>query len=117
MLSKEKRLNLKSSFSWVASGERAGNTLFKVFFRFGENTQPKIGIATAKSTFKKAVDRNKARRVTSFGFERLYRQLPSNVNIIVLPKEGILKLSGEEVYNSMFELLKKKGLVNETNNY
>ncbi len=111
MLSKDKRLNLKKDFTWVAAGEKLGNQFLKLFVRFGSNLEPRVGIATSKNTFKNATDRNRARRLVSKGFEQLYRQIVPGINIIVLPKEGVLKLSSEEVTSSLEELLTKNGLI------
>lgn len=113
MLPLKKRLNLKKDFTWVVSGNKLSNQLIKVFFRFGpapsgpESREPRVGIAVSKSTFKNAVDRNRARRVVSFGFEKLYNVLPSNINIVVLPKGEVLNLNSEEFTKSLEELLNK----------
>lgn len=112
MLVKSKRLNLKTEFTWVAGGQRAENDLMKLFFRFGGDDNPKVGIATAKATFKDASDRNRARRLTSIGFEKLYPCLCLKVKIIALPKRAVLQVSSEEVTKSLEELLNKKGLLN-----
>lgn len=111
MLSKDKRLNLKKEFTWVAAGEKSGNQFLKLFFRFGSNLEPRIGIATSKNTFRNAIDRNRARRLVSFGAEQLYRQIARGANIIVLPKKETLKLSSEEMANSLLDLLKKNKLI------
>lgn len=113
MLSKDKRLNLKKDFTWVAAGEKSGNKIIRLFFRFGENGAPRIGIAVSKSVFKKAVERNRARRLVSAGFEQLYEDLPEGVNIIVLPKEEILTMTSEEVAGSLKNLLLKVKLLKE----
>lgn len=107
MLPRKKRLNLKKDFSWVASGKKLGNETVKIFFRFGDNDQPKVGIATSKAVFKKASERNRARRLISKGFEALYNTLPEKINIVAMPKEDILKVDSEEVTRSLKELLKK----------
>lgn len=107
MLPKSKRLNLKTDFKWVAAGQKTENNFVKVFFRLGSNSLPRIGIALSKSNFKKAVERNRARRLISKGFEELYSRLPEGINIIAMPKENVLKLSGEEVSKGLEEVLKK----------
>lgn len=111
MLSKEKRLNLKKDFTWVAAGEKSGNLFIKIFFRFGNNQSPRVGIATSKNTFKKAVDRNRSKRLVSSGFEVFYRQLVDGVNIIALPKEEVLRAGSEEIINSLGDLLGKLKLL------
>lgn len=112
MLAKDKRLNLNKEFKWVAGGQRVENDLVKLFFRFGAGDDPKVGIATSKANFKEAAERNRARRLTSIGFEKLYPNLCLKVKIIALPKRMILQVSSEEVTKSLEELLRKKGLLN-----
>ncbi|MFH0937362.1 MAG: ribonuclease P protein component [Candidatus Daviesbacteria bacterium] len=111
MLPQTKRLNLKKDFNWVASGKKAENDLIKVFFRFGENGEPKIGIALSKVSFKKATDRNRARRLVSSGFEYLYPEISKDINIIALPKTQILKVNSEEVKKALAQILRKNGLL------
>lgn len=111
MLSKDKRLNLKKDFKWVASGEKVGSDTVKLFYRFGDNSTPRVGIAVSSSVYKKAVDRNRVRRLLSTAFESLYNQLPKAVNIIVMPKEGVITLSAEGVLNHIKPLLKKRSLL------
>lgn len=117
MLAKEKRLNLKKDFTWVASGQKTENDLLKLFFRFGNNNQPKVGIAVSSKTFKQAVERNRARRVVSFGMETFYGMLPASINIVAMPKATTLKIKSKELVVSLEALLKRsKILTDEKNN-
>lgn len=113
MLPKDKRLNLKKDFKWVASGQKAENDLTKLFFKFGENPFPLVGIAVSSAVFKKAVDRNRARRLISTGIENFYRQLTPGVNIVLLPKSGVLNVSSNEVISSLKQLLEKNQLISK----
>ncbi len=110
MLPKNKRLNLNKDFRWVASGKKIENNLVKLFLKVSppsdvEFQQPKIGISLSKNTFKKAVDRNRARRLVSKALENLYNELPSGLNIVAMPKEGVLKVSSDELTKSIHEIL------------
>lgn len=111
MLPKDKRLNLKKDFKWVASGSRIESSLVKLFFRFNSETQAKVGIATSSKTFKKAVLRNRARRLISSGFESLYDKLKMGICIVALPKSGVLEHSSKDVTRDLEELLKQAGLL------
>lgn len=110
MLPKSHRLNLKQSFTWAAAGEKIDHDLLKLFFRFGQNEVPKIGIAPSKANFATAVARNRAKRLVAKGFENLLQSLPKNVNIVALPKTGILKKSSDEVTAGLKEMLEKARL-------
>lgn len=111
MLSKEKRLNIKRDFSWVRSGQRLENSQLKLFYRFGEIDNPRVGIAVSGKVFKKAVERNRARRLLSSGFENLYNRLVKKVNILAMPKEEVLKLKSDEMVRILEELLKQGRLI------
>ena len=113
MLSREKRLNLKKDFKWAVAGSKVGNDLIQLYFRQGENLQPRVGIALSKSNFKKATQRNRARRLVSTGFEALYELLPGNTNIVAMPRSGVLELTSVEVAQALKELLGKGNLLNE----
>ncbi|MDO8570853.1 MAG: ribonuclease P protein component [Candidatus Daviesbacteria bacterium] len=112
MLPKNKRLNLNKDFRWVASGKRIENNLVKMFLKMSppsdvELPQPKIGISLSKNVFKKAVDRNRARRLVSKALENLYNELPSGLNIVAMPKKDILEMNSNEITKNLEELLKK----------
>lgn len=112
MLSTDKRLNLKTSFNFVIKGQKSENSLYKMFFRTGDNLQPKIGIALKKEYFKLAVDRNRARRLTSKAMEVLFPNLKEKVNLILMPKTGVLKLSSGEIEVFLKKELEKIGIIN-----
>lgn len=111
MLPKNKRLNLKKDFKRVASGKKLENNLVKLFIKPGDLLYSRIGIAVSKTVFKKAVDRNRARRLLSKGFENLYDRFPDGINIIALPKKEMVECSSDQVTRSLEELFKKGGIL------
>lgn len=110
MLPKSKRLNLKKDFKWVASGKKLESKFLKLFFKIGENQTPKIGIATSGKIFKKATQRNRARRLTSQALQTIYYQLPTNINIVALPKQGLLDVKSAEVLEDLKIALEKTSI-------
>lgn len=106
MLAKEFRLNLKKDFKWVASGKRIETKFLKMFVKVGDNQNARVGIATASSAFRKAHERNRARRLTSSAFESIYTKLPKGINIVVLPKAGIEMLKSGDLSVELAEGLK-----------
>lgn len=117
MLLKVKRLNLKKDFKWVASGQKLGNNLVQLYIRQGDNLQPRIGIALSKTNFKKATQRNRARRIVSTGFQAMYDRLPEGINIVAIPRSGVLELNSVEITEVLEELLRKNKLLqNEKDN-
>ena len=111
MLPKPQRLNLKKDFKWVASGKKIESKFLKLFLRVGENTSPRIGIALSSKNFKKAVDRNRARRIASKAFEVLYKSLPQTINIVALPKAGVVSVKSGDVVLDLEELLKNGKII------
>ena len=112
MLSKDKRLNLKKDFNWVASGKRINCSFFNMFIKYGENQFPRVGIATSKNYFKKATDRNRARRLLSKAMENIYSKLPQNINIILLPRAGVIEVKSEVLSEKIGLELKNEGIFN-----
>lgn len=113
MLSKENRLNLKTDFKWVASGKRQETRFLKLFLRLGQNSKPRVGIATSSKVLRKAHERNRVRRVVSAAFEAIIILLPYNINIVVLPKANALEVKSGEILEDMKESLKE--VINEKN--
>ena len=111
MLAKSKRLNLKTDFKWVAAGKKIDSKFAKIFIRLGENSTAKVGIATSKNNFKKASLRNRARRVISTAIEALYEKLPANINIILLPKAGLLEVKSGDALLELEATFKNEKII------
>jgi ribonuclease P protein component len=111
MLAKTSRLNLKKDFKWVVAGKPLDTKYVKLFLRVGENTTPKVGIANSSKTFKKAVDRNRARRLVSAALESLYSELSPTINIVALPKTPILGVKSGDVLLELQEKLKDAKII------
>ncbi len=92
MLLKSQRLNLKTSFRWVASGQSVTSKNFKLFYRLGENDHPLIGVSIVSAQFKKANLRNEAKRIC-FELARInYDKLHKNLNLVIMPRAQVLDL-------------------------
>lgn len=107
MLPKEKRLNLKKDFKWVASGKKIETKFMKIFIKFGDNTSPRVGIASSSKTFKNAADRNRAKRLISKAFQTTYPDLEESINIVALPKSGVVNVKSDEVLEDLRSFFKK----------
>ncbi|OGE24885.1 hypothetical protein A3C26_02695 [Candidatus Daviesbacteria bacterium RIFCSPHIGHO2_02_FULL_39_12] len=107
MLSKDKRLNLRTDFKWAATGKKIETKFTKLFLKNGRNTEAKVGITLSGRNFKKASEKNRARRLVSKGFEDLYAKLPKDINIIALPKHAVLEVKSADVFLDLEEGLKK----------
>lgn len=114
MLPKQKRLNLKKDFKWAVTGKKINSLYFSAFIKYGENLFPRIGIATSKKYFKNSVDRNRARRLLSKAFENIYDRLPQNINIIALPKSGLIDVKSENLSKELEKELKNEIIINKS---
>ena|SRR3990167_7636003 len=111
MLPKINRLNLKTDFKWVASGRKIDTKFAGLFLKSGDNLFPRIGIAVSCKVFKKATERNRARRLVSKTFESIYANLPKDVNIVALPKLKVLEVKSGEVFLDLEEALRKAKII------
>ncbi len=112
MLPKSKRLNLKKDFKRIASGKKIETKYLKLFIKHADNKSPKIGIAVSSESFKKATQRNRAKRLVSYAFQSTYYQLPTTINIVALPKSSILGVKSADVLLDLEKALKDAKVLN-----
>ncbi len=104
MLPRNFRLNLKTHFKWVAAGDKQETPFFKIFLRFGENTEAKIGVALSKNFFKKAVERSKTKRLVFGIVSVLYPLFKKNLNLVIIPKTRVFSVSKEVLMEDLKKL-------------
>ena len=92
MLSKENRLNLKTSFRWVAQGKSFTSQNFKLYYRLGENEHPLVGVSIVSAQFKKSNLRNQAKRIMFDLSMNNWDQLHKNLNLVIMPRSQVLDL-------------------------
>ena len=92
MLSKENRLNLKTSFRWVAQGKSFTSQNFKLYYRLGENNHPLVGVSIVSAQFKKSNLRNQAKRIMFDLSVNNWDQLHKNLNLVIMPRNQVLDL-------------------------
>lgn len=95
MLAKSQRLNLKTHFRWVASGKSKASPHFKIFYRLGQNTEPKVAVSIISAQFKKAVLRNQAKRLMFRIARDSLGLLPKDINLVIMPGAQILETEFE----------------------
>ncbi len=104
MLPKSRRLNLKKDFKWVATGLKKETPSFKLMWKLADQDFPRVGIALNSSHFKKAVLRNRARRLTSTAIQELYSSLNKKLNLVIMPKLGILEKKPSELEKELIDV-------------
>lgn len=109
---RELRLLTPSQFSFVfANAIPCGSQYFTFLARFNEtNEHPRLGITIAKKKVRKAVQRNRVKRIIRESFRQHAYSL-HNVDIIVLAKAGCDTLTNDELHKVVqqnWKRLKKK---------
>ena len=115
MLPKRQRLNLKKDFKRVAEGAKLNTKYLKLFIKMGDpltGQGPKIGIAVSGESFKKAHERNRAKRLVAQAFQSTAYCLLPTANIVALPKEGILSVKSSDVVLDLEQALKHEKIIN-----
>lgn len=97
MLLKSARLNIADNFKWVMGGGRCEFEEMKLFWRFGENSKPLIGVAVNSKEFKKAHLRVEAKRKAYEAARVVYGDLPEKLNLVIMPKSPILTALTDEI--------------------
>lgn len=111
MLSKKNRLNLKTEFKSIVSGKKLDTKYATLFFKYIGNVVPKVGIAVPSKVFKAAHQRNRARRLFSAAIENVYPRLKPGLNMIALPKLGVLEVKSTDVTVELSQILADNGLL------
>lgn len=95
----------------MAAGKRLETKYLKLFLKMGDNQIPKVGIAVSSKTFNKATERNRARRLVSAVFEVLYSRLPATINIVALPKAGVIRVKSGDILLDTESVFKNEKII------
>ena len=105
MLSKKKRVTKEIFQSLIKGGKTLSTPLF--LFYFIESKSPQYAFVAPKGIFKKAVERNKFRRI---GYNVLrYIPIKSGVGIFIYKKQASIANSAE-IKGNILSVLKKVGI-------
>ncbi len=117
-LSRDLKLLTADSYQFVFSKpERFGNRALTVLARANNLEHPRLGLAISKKCAKKAVDRNRIKRLFRESFRLNQHTLP-NVDIVAMCKPSILSLNNAEMQRQIetqWRFMRKKfpALINE----
>jgi ribonuclease P protein component len=105
--SRESRLLTPTHFEYVFNNAiPAVSPQLTLLARSNNSKNPRLGITIAKKRVKQAHSRNRLKRLIRESF-RTQKQILPNVDIVVVGKSGIDKLSNQELFSLLNRLWKK----------
>lgn len=105
--SKEVRLLEASAYKRVfAKPKRTADGCFTVLWRKNGLGKARLGLAVSKKNARRAVDRNRVKRLIRESFRLTQQQLPS-VDLVVLSRNGIAERTNQQIIRSLQQHWKK----------
>jgi ribonuclease P protein component len=105
--SRELRLLTPTHFEYVFSNAIPSvSPQVTILARFNNSNNPRLGITLAKKRVKYAHERNRLKRVIRESF-RLERYSFPNIDIVVVGKSGLDKMTNQELFSLLSKLWKK----------
>ena len=106
-LPREARLRRPGDFAALrTSSGRAGGRCFHLRYRQNELGHARLGLAISKRVSKRAVERNRIKRLLRESFRRVRHQLPA-VDMMVMAREQAAGVSGTELLRDIEGMWKK----------
>ncbi len=110
---KQKMLNAENYKHVFSKSKRFGNKSFTVLARENNLGYPRLGLAISKKSAKRAVDRNRIKRIFRESFRLHQHKLP-NVDIIAMCKSDVLTLDKQEMHKQIetqWRFMQKKFII------
>jgi ribonuclease P protein component len=106
-LPRDARLRRPGDFAALrTSSGRAGGRCFHMRFRENELGHARLGLAISKRVSKRAVERNRIKRLVRESFRRVRHQLPA-VDMMVMAREQAAGVPGPQLLTELDGLWKK----------
>ena len=121
--SRKQRLCTQADFRSVFSGSKASrDSYFRILARGNSRDMCRLGMAVSRKTCRKAVERNRLKRIIRESFRQHYQELVSGggIDLVVLPTATAATICNKELVRSLERLwLKVQGATGrpaDTNN-
>ncbi|OMH40553.1 ribonuclease P protein component [Desulfurobacterium indicum] len=112
-LSKEDRIKKSRDFKYVfESGKSLGGVTLALYFILRNSGQPRAGFIASKRFSKRAVDRNRAKRLMKEVF-RLNKHKLYPCDIVFIAKKGMKNASYSDVEKDFLKLARRAGILRE----
>lgn len=94
---RELRLLDAAQYKYVfAKARRFGNQNFTLLVRKNEVDHARMGLAIAKKAVKRAVDRNRIKRIIRESFRHVQHDLP-NIDVVIMCRPSAVPLNKEQI--------------------
>ncbi len=95
---RDRRLLTPREFQHVLKqGARAGGQFFRLIAVTGDHPKGRLGLAIAKRSLKRAVDRNRAKRVIRESFRQQEASVVGDLDVVVMANPGVRSASLDEL--------------------
>ena len=81
-----------------------------LWLREGEGASLRLGVVSGKKVSRRAVDRNRARRLVREAFRRHRADFSGDVDVVIITRHRILDATAAEVESELLWLAKRMGL-------
>ncbi|QFY89306.1 ribonuclease P protein component [Magnetovirga frankeli] len=98
---RQKRLTKTGEFNRVfLARNRIQDRLFSLVYAISDQERARLGLAIAKKNLRRAVDRNRVKRLTRESFRQSWGDLPA-LDIVVLAKKEVRLASNKQIFQSL----------------
>jgi len=113
MLPKENRLNMTTDIEEVKSkGKKvSGKSLMILVLEKGDKKDSRFGIIVSKNVSKKAVYRNRAKRIIRESINSVLSKVKVGYNVVVIARSNIVGLDFNEVNNDLKNVFSKARII------
>lgn len=112
MLPRENRLTEKSDFAKVLkSGRITGGAFLSIAVHRGDGSVPKIGFIVSNKISKKAVERNRLKRLMRQAIKPNLANIEDGARLVFLAKRNAANAASEEITRESQDLLKRSGVL------